>query len=304
MKTSTVDAAVARRFVDALFASAPSDSFVEVRFRRAGGMGQSFHRVDALEHVVAEVMRRAQATDVFVGVLPRRRRGGSCRDVLDAAWVMWVDCDTPEAVAALDAFRPAPSIVVASGAGGHRHAYWLLRAPVVVQAIEQANRRLAGALGGDPRCSEPARILRPAGSLWQKAVPPAPVRLLHLDDEVRHDLDEIVGSLADPPGEPVAHRSSRGERRRRGDPLLNLAPAGYVERLTGQRVGRSRKVRCPFHEDRTPSLHVFAEPERGWYCFGCGRGGSIYDLAALLWRRETRGGDFLRVRRELEAFVS
>jgi DNA primase len=77
-----------------------------------------------------------------------------------------------------------------------------------------------------------------------------------------------------------------------------------VERLTGQRVGRSRKVRCPFHEDRTPSLHVFAEPERGWYCFGCGRGGSIYDLAALLWRRETRGGDFLRVRRELEAFVS
>jgi len=303
MKTSSVDVAVARRFVDALFAWAPSGSFVEVRFRRAGGMGQSFYRVQALEHLVAEVMRRAQASDVFVGVLPRRRRGGSRRDVLDAGGVVWVDCDTPEAVAALDAFRPTPSIVVASGAPGHRHAYWLLRAPVGAQAVEQANRRLAWALGGDPRCSESARILRPAGSLWHKAIPPAPVRLLHLDDAVRHDLDDVVGSLADRPGEPVADRPPRGERRLGGDPLLDLAPAKYVERLTGQRVGRSRKVRCPFHEDRTPSLHVFAEPERGWYCFGCGRGGSIYDLAALLWQRGTRGEDFLQVRRELEAFV-
>jgi len=303
MRASSVDAAAARRFVEALFASAPVASFVEVRFRCAGGMGQSFHRVHAMEHVVAEVMRRAQRTDVFVGVLPRRRRGGSRRDVVDWASVVWVDCDTPEAVRALDAFRPAPAILVASGARGHRHAYWRLRAPVGVEAIEQANRRLAWALGGDSRCSDPARILRPPGSLWHKAIPPAPVRLLDLDDAVHHDLDGIVGSLADPPDEPVVDSPGRGGRRCGGDPLLEVAPAEYVERLTGQRVGRSRKVRCPFHDDQTPSLHVFAEPERGWYCFGCGRGGSIYDLAALLWQRGTRGEEFLQMRRELEVLV-
>jgi len=86
--------------------------------------------------------------------------------------------------------------------------------------------------------------------------------------------------------------------------LLAVPPELYVERLTGQRVGRSRKVHCPFHDDRTPSLHVYEAPERGWYCFGCACGGSIYDLAALLWRRGTRGEDFVALRRELEAVVS
>jgi DNA primase len=50
-------------------------------------------------------------------------------------------------------------------------------------------------------------------------------------------------------------------------------------------------------------LHVYPEAGRGWYCFGCGRGGSVYDFAALLWGRKTRGGDFLELRRELEKLL-
>ncbi|MGH2886099.1 MAG: CHC2 zinc finger domain-containing protein [Solirubrobacteraceae bacterium] len=50
-----------------------------------------------------------------------------------------------------------------------------------------------------------------------------------------------------------------------------MPPPVYFERLTGLRVGRSGKPRCLFHDDRVPSLHVYREPERGWYCFGCGR---------------------------------
>jgi hypothetical protein len=50
-------------------------------------------------------------------------------------------------------------------------------------------------------------------------------------------------------------------------------------------------------------LHVYREPARGWYCFGCGRGGSIYDLAALLSGRETRGPDFAKLRRGLEELL-
>lgn len=37
--------------------------------------------------------------------------------------------------------------------------------------------------------------------------------------------------------------------------------------------------RCPIpdHEDRTPSFHIW--PEGGsWWCFGCSRGGDIFDL--------------------------
>jgi hypothetical protein len=85
------------------------------------------------------------------------------------------------------------------------------------------------------------------------------------------------------------------------DQLLDIAPRTYVEQLSGQVVGSDHKVRCPFHDDRSPSLHVFDEPARGWFCFGCARGGSIYDFAGLLWNRGLRGAEFLRLRRELRA---
>jgi hypothetical protein len=74
---------------------------------------------------------------------------------------------------------------------------------------------------------------------------------------------------------------------------------GVIPLLRGFRKSRP----CLFHDDRSPSLHVYLEPGRGWYCFGCGRGGSIYDLAALLSGRETRGSDFSEVRRELRELI-
>ena len=46
-------------------------------------------------------------------------------------------------------------------------------------------------------------------------------------------------------------------------------------------------------------LHVYATAERGWCCYSCGRGGSIYDLAAALWGLGTRGADFKLVRQRL-----
>jgi len=42
-----------------------------------------------------------------------------------------------------------------------------------------------------------------------------------------------------------------------------------------KKAGREYKANCPFHEDKTPSLH--ASPSKGnsgvWYCFSCQRGG-------------------------------
>jgi hypothetical protein len=39
------------------------------------------------------------------------------------------------------------------------------------------------------------------------------------------------------------------------------------------------------------------------YCFGRGRDGSIYDFAALLTGRGTRGVDFAKLRREFEELM-
>ncbi len=45
--------------------------------------------------------------------------------------------------------------------------------------------------------------------------------------------------------------------------------------------GGSLKGLCPFHEERTPSLHV--TPARGlWYCFGCGEGGDVVDFVSRI----------------------
>jgi len=42
----------------------------------------------------------------------------------------------------------------------------------------------------------------------------------------------------------------------------------------------NRMARCPFHEDRVPSLSI--HPERGFNCHGCGKKGSLAELAEAL----------------------
>lgn len=33
---------------------------------------------------------------------------------------------------------------------------------------------------------------------------------------------------------------------------------------------------CPFHDDSSPSLHVWTTPDPHWFCFGCAQGGDIF----------------------------
>ena len=45
-----------------------------------------------------------------------------------------------------------------------------------------------------------------------------------------------------------------------------------------QRSGRSYKANCPFHQERTPSFHVFPE-RQSWRCFGaCATGGDAFSF--------------------------
>jgi hypothetical protein len=58
-------------------------------------------------------------------------------------------------------------------------------------------------------------------------------------------------------------------------------------------------VTTGFHDDKDPSLHLYADGT--WACFGCQprRGGTIYDFAAYLWGSETKGRAFIELRRRL-----
>jgi DNA primase len=81
--------------------------------------------------------------------------------------------------------------------------------------------------------------------------------------------------------------------------LPPIPPVVYIADLLGQTPGRDHKVPCPFHEDKLASLHAYLTGERGWCCFSCRRGGTIYDLAASLWGLGTRGRDLVAVRERL-----
>jgi len=48
------------------------------------------------------------------------------------------------------------------------------------------------------------------------------------------------------------------------------------------RRGNRYWIRCPFHDDRKPSLCIDAE--RGlWYCHGCGKGGDVITFIQELY---------------------
>lgn len=47
----------------------------------------------------------------------------------------------------------------------------------------------------------------------------------------------------------------------------------------GMEVSRSGMARCPFHEDRSPSLKL----SRGFHCFGCGAQGDVITFVSRLF---------------------
>jgi len=166
--------------------------------------------------------------------------------------------------------------------------------------LERANRRLAHALCGDLSSVDAARILRPPSSWNHKHRPPTPVELVELDPARRYDLDQLVDGLDDPPGSPSATATPRrGTGRTELDRLLLAIPAAeYVRALAGVSPDRSGKLHCPFHEDRTASLQLYDDGT--WYCYGaCKAGGSLFDFAGRMWRMDTKGHAFLKLRARL-----
>ncbi|MEW6581581.1 MAG: DNA-primase RepB domain-containing protein [Actinomycetota bacterium] len=273
----------------------PRGALVDLRYRVPGErMRERFRPVEAPARLVAEILALAETADVYVGCAPRRaRRGGS--EAVARGWVLWADVDSPAAAERLAGFSPPPSLIVASGSPGNVHAYWSLAHPLAPDALRRANRRVVHALGADMAASDAARILRPPGTLNHKHSPPRHVETVEWNPTGLVTARAVVGALTDPPGvRAVAPVREPGRDRR--DPLREIPPPVYVAALLGCEPNREGKVPCPFHPDDSPSLHVYRTAERGWFCFGCGAGGSIYDLAARLRGVTPRGRSFLELR--------
>jgi len=164
---STAPARDAERHLRMLGAFAPRFGLFDVRYRvRGGGLARSFLAVDAAD-AASTIVRIGQGTDVYVGCAVRIRRRGRREDIAPTA-LLWADCDGPEAFAALLAFTPAASAIVASGGEHCAHAYWALTRPLGVDELERCNRRLAAALGADARCADAARVLRVPGPVTSR----------------------------------------------------------------------------------------------------------------------------------------
>ena len=245
-------------------------------------MASEFFPIEERDLAGVLVLEHARRTDVYVGCAPRTRRAGT-KDAVGQVWTLWAECDGAGSVEALQRFDPLPAFVIGSGSGVNCHAYWPLAEPLTPPAAEAANLRLATALGADLACFDASRILRPPGTWNHKHRPPTRVATLHLGDatagstvgEVLRNVPTVNEERLErrwrPPVQRTLERRSaavdraRGLRHRPRRPRARAQPQGRAARST--RTAR-------------PSLHVFPTPERGWCCFSCGRGGSIYDLAA------------------------
>ncbi|HEX4188588.1 MAG TPA: DNA-primase RepB domain-containing protein [Solirubrobacteraceae bacterium] len=286
-----------------LAGSAAGARFLDVRWRAPGHrMRRRFLAATRLKDAARLLTRLACESDVYVGVALRDCASHGGVAAIGSMHLAYVESDHAQTAQRLSGFAYPPTMVVASGSPGHHQIYWLLDRAYARDLVADANRRLALALGGDPACSDAARILRPPGTLNHKHSPPRPVTLLLLRADRRYRLADLTRGLAEDRVVERGRGRSSTTRTLRGsvDRDLLAIPAGeYVRVLAGLSPNRDGKVTCPFHQDTTPSLHIYADG--GFYCFGsgCRAGGSIFDFAARLWGIQPRGAGFLELRERL-----
>jgi hypothetical protein len=299
---------------------------------------ENFH--DPADHtaILAHVERHAsRGQEMFCGIVPKTEPQPR-KEAAQAGRVVWVDIDRKSAAApptlegivrlldtgeiATDALAAAarllalparPHLVTLSGSGG-AHGYWRVEQTLTAEWIERANVRLIHHLGdgADYASFDRNRFMRVPGSRNFKSGRYCQVVYADLTSRA-YDARDLVGGLPDPPADDprapkrIRRQQTRSSPRRTAidDPVDRWTPREYFAALCGvTEYNDAGKCRCPVHDDPRPSCWVGETPEAGWYCYGCGRGGRIFDLASLLiggsWGVDLRGDAFRAARAELE----
>lgn len=291
-------------YLAALTRSTPT-GWIELRLRHREepDMRSRFFDVGDLRLAARVGLVRAAEDDVYVGVAVRARKGGG-KTALGRVGALWVDCDDQASVDALAGFSPAPAVLVQSSERG-RHALWPLATPLAIGDVERGNRRLAHALGAcQSSVTNAAAVLRLPGTTNFKYDPPASVELLAFTGQC-FEARGVIGDLADPPDRRpcVGFDTRQAEVLQAQEPLVAIPPRVYVQQLTGLIAGRDGKVHCPFHDDKTPSCHLYETAQGGWYCYGCRAGGDVYCFGARVLGIPNRRSTRFVLRRRLYALL-
>jgi hypothetical protein len=164
---------------------------------------------------------------------------------------------------------------------------------------------------GDPARCEYGRIMRLPGTFNQRRGQWC--RIVRADrSRAPVEREAIRAALPDPdPPQAVSRNGRPGHASFMADDELQLiAPPVYFGALCGLQVPEDGgMVKCPLpdHDDAYASCQVYGEAEQGWWCFGCARGGRIYDLASLMSGggvgRKLRGQAFWSLREMVAAAV-
>jgi hypothetical protein len=258
-----------------------------------------YPHVTEIERIVRLVAAgRTDRKEVYLGAVLRTEAKGT-REAAGDSHLVWVDIDRPGELHRLWAFPSPPHLVASSGRGGV-HAFWRLTKTLSAQPrerkyVERANLRLSYQLAGDIQLRHRNCLLRAPGSINGKLGNWCHVLFadFHLPP---YNPAALIGPLPDPPeqsaGGPGARRVPRRARQfavslHDQDPARRIAPSEYFRVLANRNVDGHQFIQCPnpAHkggQERTPSCEVYDTPEEGWYCWGCGAGGSIYDLAGVM----------------------
>lgn len=61
------------------------------------------------------------------------------------------------------------------------------------------------------------------------------------------------------------------------DEIKRSVPMREVAAMYGFEADRTGNIRCPFHNDKNPSMHIY-DGTRGYWCFVCNEGGDVIDF--------------------------
>lgn len=156
------------------------------------------HWRDGLERLAGVIRSRDERFSEEITLsLPRRRRG---LQFVDRATVLWAVVEGKAQAAALERFKPVPSLVLREGGSSRRTAVWMLNRAVPHEAVVRANRRIAHRLGAAKKHADPDELRLPAPGTCLRVgrSRPVPVVVERLEP-VWWTVREVVGHLRDAP---------------------------------------------------------------------------------------------------------